>query len=380
MVGRTPGASTEPGRHGGRVRRVCALAAALVLLLALCCGCGSAARDARAARATGASTWSTQSTQFLATYLAANGRVVRTDQDGDTVSEGQAYGMLLAVAERDRRRFELIWSWTRAHLQRPDHLLAYLWRNGRVVDRNAAPDADLDAATALLRAATAFHQPAYRLSGVSIADSVLARETVPASPGTVVTAGTWAVADPAVLNPSYLVAGQARWLAHATGNSSWNRVAQATAALDRGLAAATTLPPDWAALPVGGPAAMAHATGSPDGSTQAQYGLDAPRLIIRLATSCSATDRSLAGRFAARLGASGAVAERTLSGAPLVTWRHPVTDLALYAARTAAGDRSGAASALRAAVAQNAAYPTYYGKAWLALAPALFGPLTQSCR
>ena len=36
-------------------------------------------------------------------YVDADGRVVRRDQGGDTVSEGQAYAMLLAAAERRRR-------------------------------------------------------------------------------------------------------------------------------------------------------------------------------------------------------------------------------------------------------------------------------------
>ncbi|WP_295787969.1 glycosyl hydrolase family 8, partial [uncultured Microbacterium sp.] len=51
---------------------------------------------------------------FLDTYVDA-GRVVRTDQGGDTVSEGQAYGLLLAVAADDPSRFDSIWEWTTTH-------------------------------------------------------------------------------------------------------------------------------------------------------------------------------------------------------------------------------------------------------------------------
>ncbi len=53
---------------------------------------------------------------FLDTYVDA-GRVVRTDQGGDTVSEGQAYGLLLAVG---RRRPVAL----RQHLGVDDHPLA----------------------------------------------------------------------------------------------------------------------------------------------------------------------------------------------------------------------------------------------------------------
>src|SRR5207302_9757221 len=70
---------------------------------------------------------------FMRRYVEGNGRVVRRDQGGDTVSEGQAYAMLLAVALDDRGRFDTVWRWTRTHLQQPDGLLAFHWADGRVV-------------------------------------------------------------------------------------------------------------------------------------------------------------------------------------------------------------------------------------------------------
>ena len=42
---------------------------------------------------------------FLERYEASNGRVVRKDQGGDTVSEGQRYASLLAVAIGERQQF-----------------------------------------------------------------------------------------------------------------------------------------------------------------------------------------------------------------------------------------------------------------------------------
>ena len=47
---------------------------------------------------------------FLDRYVDPDGRVVRIDQGGDTVGEGQAYGMLLAAAIGDSHRFDTIWS------------------------------------------------------------------------------------------------------------------------------------------------------------------------------------------------------------------------------------------------------------------------------
>ena len=68
-------------------------------------------------------------------YVTSDGRVIRHDQGGDIVSEGQAYGMLLAeVAERPAL-VRTIWSWTSAHLGRSDGLFAWhATGTGRVED------------------------------------------------------------------------------------------------------------------------------------------------------------------------------------------------------------------------------------------------------
>src|SRR3546814_3053042 len=90
-----------------------------------------------------------EAADFLDEYVTAEGRVVRYDQGGDTVSEGQAYAMLLAVGSDDEARFATIWDWTEQNLQRSDWLLAWQWADGGVVDEAPAADADLDAAWAL---------------------------------------------------------------------------------------------------------------------------------------------------------------------------------------------------------------------------------------
>src|SRR6266545_2779995 len=99
--------------------------------------------------------------RFLDHYMEPDGRVVRRDQGGDTVSEGQAYAMLITVATGDRARFARVWTWTAQHLQRPDGLLSWHWADGHVVDPEAAADADLDAARALVFAAERFDEPSY---------------------------------------------------------------------------------------------------------------------------------------------------------------------------------------------------------------------------
>src|SRR5919204_1585715 len=110
---------------------------------------------------------------FLDEYVRPDGRVVRTDQGGDTVSEGQAYGMLLAVALDDRARFDRAWRWTRENLERDDGLLAYHWANGRIDSDAPATDADLDAARALVLAGKRFGSDEYTNAGERIGRAAL---------------------------------------------------------------------------------------------------------------------------------------------------------------------------------------------------------------
>src|SRR4051794_30824102 len=68
--------------------------------------------------------------QFFDQFVSAEGQVIRHDQGGDTVSEGQAYAMRLAVDANQRTQFDTVWAWTKAHLQRSDGLFAWHWQNG----------------------------------------------------------------------------------------------------------------------------------------------------------------------------------------------------------------------------------------------------------
>jgi endoglucanase len=129
---------------------------AAALYLAVGCGGGS---DSDSGSSEGKSSSSsggdgskpdTAAKAFLDTYVAEDGRVRRIDQGDDTVGEGQAYGMLLAAAVGDEDRFDAIWGWTKDNIRRPDGLLSFLWKDGKVADPEPASDADVDAARALL--------------------------------------------------------------------------------------------------------------------------------------------------------------------------------------------------------------------------------------
>jgi endo-1,4-beta-D-glucanase Y len=288
---------------------------------------------------------------FLARYVDADGRVVRRDQGGGTVSEGQAYALLLAAAIGDRARFDRVWGWTRAHLQRGDGLLA--WRPG---DPQAAADADLDTARALLVAARRFQRPALARQAHRLARAVGAEETARVGGRRVLVAGPWA-RDHAIVNPSYVAPRTFALLGQRDLRASGLRLVRSLQGHRSGLA------PDWARATAGG----ATPIGTPaKPGAQAVFSYDAVRTPIRLAEDCEPSVRRDAARPRASLQATLAPV-RDLGGQPLAPGEHAVFAVAAAAATAAAGDRERAAAFLDRAAQWDSAHPSYYGAAWVAL-------------
>lgn len=107
---------------------------------------------------------------FLRRHVHAEGRVVDDAAGGISHSEGQGFGMFLAVHFDDRRNFDRMWQWTRRNLMvRGDGLLAWRWTpQDGVTDRNNATDGDIFAAWALIRAAARWKSTEYRNDGLSL--------------------------------------------------------------------------------------------------------------------------------------------------------------------------------------------------------------------
>lgn len=305
--------------------------AAIIVLLALA-GCGSESEAS-----------------FLDRYVEDDGRVVRHDQGGDTVSEGQAYAMLLAVAERDEESFGRVWTWTREHLQREDGLLSWRWADDRVADPQPAADADLDAARALLLAAERFAEPRYAAEGRAIGRAIAEHETASG----VLVAGPWA-RERAIVNPSY-------WSPRAYEMLGLDELAASSRQLTAALTE-SSLPPDWATAGPWG----ADATGPPEGG-EPGYSYDAVRVPIRLAESCHPADRELAARLWPRLRDQPGAARRALDGTPLTGDRSPAALAGAAAAAHAAGDRAAARRLLDRAAALDESRPSYYGSAVVSL-------------
>lgn len=305
--------------------------------------------------------------RFFDRSVTIDGRVARRDQGDDTVSEGQAYAMLLAAAFEDRERFDRVWRWTERNLQRPDGLLAWRWQDGEVVDDQPASDADLDAARALVHASRAFGVERYERAAVRIARAIVEHETVRVGPGPLLVAGPWARTAPYRVNPGYFSPAAFAALRDATRDTVWDDLRASGYALhDRLTASAPHLPPDWAEVRVDG---ATDATGPPDTGDAPVFGPDATRALLRLAEDCDPQGRRLAARswpflrdrrddLAIRYGLDGRVAEPGPFAPTLV---------AAAAAAHADGSDGDAAALLDRAADVDREHPTYFGSALVAL-------------
>ncbi|HEY6788332.1 MAG TPA: glycosyl hydrolase family 8 [Trebonia sp.] len=322
-------------------------------------------------------------TSFITGYVRPNGRVARPDQGNDTVSEGQAYGLLLAEATGRPALFGRIWHWTQDHLQLPGGLFAYhADAAGHLLSPEPASDADLLIAWALLRYQGP-HAASLHREGRRVAAAVLAQE-VTSGPGgmPVLTAGPWATGDPASLNPSYWALPALTSMSQLTGDPRWQLLADEAVTLTARLTQdGRVLPPDWAQLNAGGtlvPMAAPNGTES-----RAEYGLDAERTVVWFAASCNPRAIALAARWWRLLhqpDRSKAQALK-LDGGIVDPNAAPLALTAAAAAAQAAGDQIASSNLLQSAVVHQHSWPTYYGGAWAALAPALLngGPLDPAC-
>lgn len=304
---------------------------------------------------------------FLSDYVDADGRVVRRDQGGDTVSEGQAYALLVAVGIGDRDTFAEVWSWTEGNLQRPDGLLSWRWADGAVVDASSASDADLDTARALVLAGTAFADPQLSADGIALGQAVLDLETVRTGAGRILVAGNWATEEPFAYNPSYVSPAASGLLAQASGDPRWAELDEGSRVVTAALLAESELPPDWAQVRADGTVeAMPGAQGR--GNDGVRYSYDATRTPVRLAESCASADRALAAQLVDVLDRSGAdTAALDLGGAALTGDESAVAAVGQAAAVAAEGDLDRARAELVDADHLQQQTPTYYGAAWNAL-------------
>lgn len=218
-------------------------------------------------------------------YVRPSGRVVDTAARGASHSEGQGYGMLLAVAAGDRAAFDRIWGWTQANLAvRLDNLFAWRWDpvSRAVSDRNNATDGDILIAWALAEAADLWNAPAYAEAGAFVAAAVARHLVLDAvGVGPVLLPASFGFAqsdqpDGPVVNLSYWVFPAFSRLAQLAPGQDWEAVRRT------GLAILDAIQSQTPAR-VGNWTALADRKAAPARRFPAKAGYDAVRIPLYLA-------------------------------------------------------------------------------------------------
>ncbi|MCA9513574.1 MAG: cellulase [Myxococcales bacterium] len=199
-------------------------------------------------------------------FVTADGRVIDFAADEHTTSEGEAYGAFFALVANDRARFDAIVRWTSDNLAQGDlaqRLPAWRWGKKQdekkkkatwgVLDENAASDADLWLAYALLEAGRLWEEPRFDALGRAILAQVVKAE-VSELPGLGPTllpgpvgfalegddgATTWR------LNPSYTPLPLLRRFASAGVPGPWDAVADSARRVAAHVREADGPFPDW---------------------------------------------------------------------------------------------------------------------------------------
>ncbi len=190
-------------------------------------------------------------TIFKHNYLSEDGRVIDHENGDISHSEGQGYGMLLAVMNNDPVTFKKMWSWTRGTLLRPS-LWLFAWRydpkEQKVTDENNASDGDTLIAWALLLAGKKWHDQSYLSASENIQDALINCLMIEQDNQTLLLPGLSGFTrdDGYVINPSYFVfpAWESFW--QQRHNDIWLKLSSSSLALlNKARFGKTQLPSDW---------------------------------------------------------------------------------------------------------------------------------------
>jgi endoglucanase len=228
-------------------------------------------------------------------FVSPAGRVIDNANKGISHSEGQGYGMLLAVAADDRATFDLLWGWARTQLMlRDDGLVAWKWdpeTTPHVADRNNAADGDLLIAWALAEAGDRWPGSPYMLASLQLVDAIAKAGFLDTAFGPAPLPGTKGFRaedqpDGPIVNLSYWVF-PALWRFHALApDQPWGDVAKAGIALATAARfGSAKLPSDWISLKDAPHPAQGHPP---------TFGYDAIRIPLYLILAGMGTKANLA--------------------------------------------------------------------------------------
>ncbi len=253
--------------------------AALLIMAALIGGVASAAAEP-AAPPPGGNLWE----QYKTNFITVDGRIIDFYQEQGSHSEGQGYGLILAVTNGDKQAFDTIWRWTKSNLRvRHDSLFAWYWgkRNTGawdVVDYNTATDGDILIAFGLLKAYQKWGGEEYRTEALKTVADLRTRMAVDWHGRTVLLPSYYGfgVSAGIVLNPSYIVFPAYRLFAAFDDRGFWEKLYHdGYYVISKSYFGTNPLPPDWIVMYESG-VDIFREKGS-------LFGFDAVRVILYLA-------------------------------------------------------------------------------------------------
>lgn len=146
---------------------------------------------------------------------------------GSTVSEGQGYGMLLAVYFGDQELFDNLWLYTKQYLNENGLMHWEIDPNGGVIGTGAALDGDEDMAWALVMASRQWSESplvaSYHDDAVALIEAMWEHEIDHSRNGMPLPGDAWGGAD--ITNISYYAPAYYRVFGEVTGNvEGWQQV------------------------------------------------------------------------------------------------------------------------------------------------------------
>jgi endoglucanase len=175
-------------------------------------------------------------THFVDRFVQADGRVIDLTFEQKSTSEGQSYGLFLALVANRRDVFDTMLKWTSNNLaagQLGDNLPAWLWGQRAdgswgVKDANPASDSDLWIAYSLLEAARIWNAPRYAETGRKVLRQIERLDVVSAgAAGAILLPGPFGFAldnGRYRLNPSYLPGFMFRYLTRTDPKGPWQQI------------------------------------------------------------------------------------------------------------------------------------------------------------
>lgn len=221
--------------------------------------------------------------QFKARYITDDGRVIDSANQNISHSEGQGYGMLMAVMSDDHETFTKLWHWAATSLYRGD-LGLFKWRyepenSEHTPDPNNATDGDILIAWALLKAGEKWNDESYLSASDSIQHAILEHTLIKAEHYTMLLPGIngFKTSEEVTINPSYFIFPAWKDFYRYSNDPRWKQLISDSQSLLRNMHFGEyQLPTDWVSLQVGGKII-------PSDKWPAHFSFDAIRIPLYLA-------------------------------------------------------------------------------------------------